>query len=332
MESSVTSCTTTIAAPTRKRQVTNTSDPNVPIGYKQCPHCGKILPVSEFTKNKGNKDGLNRWCKNCDNEAQRTYYAKRQSVPKKEKNTVKITEVPDGYKICRCCGKLKPLSEFGKDRQFADGHDTKCKECRNARRREIAAAKRTKRRAEKEAATQPKVPFDYDRRMKRAYALSFAPDTKECNQCHVVKPMTEFQTCSSNVDHIANTCKQCMSENRKRKNEQKKAKADKQKEETTMKQQTTAVRNNTQTFEYLAIGTKLYYIHNNVALEAPIRNINIDIATSGALISYIVPTDKPTEEHKIYANEIGSTVFTNPLDLVTYFFQKQDMKYNSIKK
>ena len=104
------------------------------------------------------------------------------------------------------------------------------------------------------------------------------------------------------------------------------------KEDNIMKQQTKKPQQNVQIFEYLAIGTKLYYIHGNVALEAPIRNITIDIASSGALIAYIVPTDKPMEEHRIYANEIGSTVFTSPLELINYFFKKQEMKYSIIKK
>lgn len=329
MESSVISSTTTIAAPVKKRQVTNTQDPNVPIGYKRCQHCGEILPESEFYKDKNMKDGLKYCCKKCWNKMQ-WEYQKKAAQKKKSK-----TGIPDGYKFCKCCGQVKPLSEFQHNKQSKDGYDYKCKECRNARKRETDKARRAKIKAEKETQANPKMPFDYDRRIKRAYALSFAPDTKECRQCHVIKPMTEFQTCSSNVDHIANTCKQCMSDNRKKRNEQKKA-ADTtkttQKEEITMRQNAKTVQNNTQTFEYLAIGTKLYYIHNDVAMEAPIRNISIDISSSGALIAYIVPTDKQMEEHKIYANEIGSTVFTNPLDLITYFFKKQDMKYNIIKK
>jgi len=247
MESSVTSSTTTIAVPTRKRQVANTNDSVIPIGYKRCGHCGKIKPLDEFYNNKSQPDGKRCECKECTKEAQ------------------------------------------------------------------------TKARKKK---TEPDLPFDYARRINRAQALSFAPETKECHQCHKTKPMTEFSTNNRHPDHLENICKKCMSENRREK---------KQKKTKSMKQQTT-ITQNTQTFEYLAIGTRLYYIHDNVALDAPIRNINIDIANSGALISYIVPTGKPTEEHKIYANEIGSTVFTNPLDLITYFFKKQDMKYNVIKK
>lgn len=32
---------------------------------KQCVHCGKVLPVSEFYGNKTARDGLASWCKGC---------------------------------------------------------------------------------------------------------------------------------------------------------------------------------------------------------------------------------------------------------------------------
>jgi hypothetical protein len=35
-------------------------------------------------------------------------------------------------KICRVCGKEKPISEFGKNSQYKDGLDSRCKNCRNA--------------------------------------------------------------------------------------------------------------------------------------------------------------------------------------------------------
>lgn len=229
--------------------------------------------------------------------------------------------VPAGYKRCSHCGKIKPLDEFYNNRSQPDGKRHECKCCTSECQKKRNDAQKDNKQE------QPKMPFDYARRIKRAHALSFAPDTKECCQCHEVKPMTEFQTCSKNPDHLANICKQCMSDNRKKANELKKQ----QKEEEAMKQQS-KTKNNVQTFEYLPIGTKLCYIHGEQALEAPISSVNIDITANGALISYIVPAGKPNESNRIYANEIGSTVFTNPLDLINYFFEKQNMKYNIIKK
>lgn len=206
MESSVTSSTTTIAAPVKKRQVTNKSeDVNVPVGYKRCSHCGKIKPLDEFYKDKNGKQEVKYCCKECWNKAQWQY---QKSKAKKDK------AVPDGYKRCSCCGEVKLLSEFNKDKFHKDGYQGQCRTCINAKRKERSEKKKSAQ-TETEAA-QPKLPFDYARRIKRAEALSFAPDTKECNQCHRTLPMTEFQTCSSNADYIANTCKQCMSDNRKK--------------------------------------------------------------------------------------------------------------------
>jgi Recombination endonuclease VII len=36
-----------------------------PITEKQCAHCGKTKPVSEFNINRKHKDGLAAWCKPC---------------------------------------------------------------------------------------------------------------------------------------------------------------------------------------------------------------------------------------------------------------------------
>lgn len=36
----------------------------------------------------------------------------------------------EGYKICKSCGKEKPLSEFGKCERMKDGHLNQCKECK----------------------------------------------------------------------------------------------------------------------------------------------------------------------------------------------------------
>lgn len=36
---------------------------------------------------------------------------------------------PEGYKLCKGCNEIKPLSEFHKKSKSKDGHSSKCKEC-----------------------------------------------------------------------------------------------------------------------------------------------------------------------------------------------------------
>lgn len=42
---------------------------------KQCPKCKQIFPVEMFHKNKSKRSGLSSYCKNCDKERRRNWYA-----------------------------------------------------------------------------------------------------------------------------------------------------------------------------------------------------------------------------------------------------------------
>lgn len=41
----------------------------VPDGTKRCGHCHKIKPVTEFQKNRSTYDGLQTYCRECQNAA-----------------------------------------------------------------------------------------------------------------------------------------------------------------------------------------------------------------------------------------------------------------------
>ena len=47
---------------------------NVEVKTKRCSKCGRILPITEFSKNKSRKDGLNHYCKQCDRAKRKEYY------------------------------------------------------------------------------------------------------------------------------------------------------------------------------------------------------------------------------------------------------------------
>lgn len=45
---------------------------------KICSCCGEVKFVEEFNKKKGPKDGLQHWCKTCNRERSRRYYAENR--------------------------------------------------------------------------------------------------------------------------------------------------------------------------------------------------------------------------------------------------------------
>lgn len=45
-------------------------------------------------------------------------------------------------KLCRKCGKVKPIAEFGSDAPQFDGRSCYCKDCINARQREYIALRK----------------------------------------------------------------------------------------------------------------------------------------------------------------------------------------------
>lgn len=46
------------------------------------------------------------------------------------------------WKVCRTCGVEKPLRQFYRHPNYADGHMSDCKDCKRAYQRELGALKR----------------------------------------------------------------------------------------------------------------------------------------------------------------------------------------------
>ena len=70
---------------------------------KRCSHCGRILPVTEFRKHKGTKDGLQYACKECQVEMttaakQKRTENKKEVIKEAQKEALKvklISEFPE---------------------------------------------------------------------------------------------------------------------------------------------------------------------------------------------------------------------------------------------
>lgn len=50
------------------------------IKTKKCSRCGKVLPLSEFHRNKAKPDGHSNLCKDCQNEYNREYLMKKTNA------------------------------------------------------------------------------------------------------------------------------------------------------------------------------------------------------------------------------------------------------------
>ena len=98
------------------------------IDLKKCPNCKEERLTSRFYKNKGNKDGLQSWCKECVSQARIDKYEER----KKKRHT------PVEGKRCGGCGEFKFSRHFYRNRGLKDGLMVQCKACTLSERSERA--------------------------------------------------------------------------------------------------------------------------------------------------------------------------------------------------
>ena len=87
---------------------------NQEIKTKRCSKCGRILPITEFHKDKSRKDGLQCWCKDCQKAMKKEWYqSNKDAILKKQAaynqaNKCKIAEYNAAYyqankgKIAEC--------------------------------------------------------------------------------------------------------------------------------------------------------------------------------------------------------------------------------------
>ncbi|MFD7294425.1 endonuclease VII domain-containing protein [Streptomyces sp. NPDC059897] len=91
---------------------------------KKCSSCQESLPVSTFAVNRSRPDGLQANCREC---AAAFYKRRQETLGKSVREKV---DVPEGHKLCRTCGEIKPHAEWHRNASASDGLSTKCKACR----------------------------------------------------------------------------------------------------------------------------------------------------------------------------------------------------------
>lgn len=90
-------------------------------------------------------------------------------------------------KVCKCCGKELPLTEYYKNSATKDGHDNKCKKCRN---KQIA---------------------EYDAKHKKKKNNMEEGTLRVCSTCHKKLPLSEFYKNRSRPGGHEYVCKSCKS-------------------------------------------------------------------------------------------------------------------------
>ncbi|WP_030324361.1 endonuclease VII domain-containing protein [Streptomyces sp. NRRL B-3229] len=100
---------------------------------KECRKCGRDLLLAAFALDKNRRDGLQVHCRECVAEYSAAYYRRRREAM--GKSVREHIDVPDGHKLCRTCGEVKPRSEWHRNATASDGLSTRCKSCRAAQSR-----------------------------------------------------------------------------------------------------------------------------------------------------------------------------------------------------
>ena len=99
------------------------------LSEKLCTVCNQTKPLSKFIKDKSYKDGYRNECKECKNKRMNRYLKSWSSSN---------TELPSEKK-CKQCKKVKPISEFCKDKYYKDGFHHICKSCQSQRQKDMKA-------------------------------------------------------------------------------------------------------------------------------------------------------------------------------------------------
>jgi hypothetical protein len=106
---------------TQQQQATQ----EVPGVTKTCAHCGKILPVSEFSKHTDRPGGLQSWCRQCKKEYNKIWQQNKAQAATK----APAVEQAPTTKVFSICNTKKPLQDFPKDTLEADGRHPSCWDC-----------------------------------------------------------------------------------------------------------------------------------------------------------------------------------------------------------
>ncbi len=168
---------------TEERQRTAQKKALTEQGLATCSVCGETKPLTHFYAGSKKQSGVKSWCKTCYSLRMGWEHQPRKQFP----------PAPEGYKYCRKCDALKPLSAFYDiDTQHnRDGKNSYCADCviKEAEYQRVA----------KGVKLREKYPIGY----------------KRCSMCRRILPKNEAFFAKRKTG-FQGVCKQCFRDYRKR--------------------------------------------------------------------------------------------------------------------
>jgi hypothetical protein len=78
---------------------------SLPYAVTRCPRCERVLPRSEFARDRSKASGRKSWCKTCDKAKSRRYYAanRERVLAKRAKRNAELREA--GFQVRRSWSK-----------------------------------------------------------------------------------------------------------------------------------------------------------------------------------------------------------------------------------
>jgi hypothetical protein len=99
---------------------------------KHCSKCKTTKLLGDFGKHSGSSDGLQPWCKECNNAASREHG---------RRNSARVHVDIPATKLCVRCQTVKPQQAFGRAYARTSALQSYCKECKIEYQRQRAAGK-----------------------------------------------------------------------------------------------------------------------------------------------------------------------------------------------
>lgn len=154
------------------------------ISMSLCNVCRLDLPISSFDKNKNERNGICRTCKDC-----RKIQRSKQREQLSSRTTIKIPEINK----CQKCKNTLPYTDFSKNRSKTTGLSDYCKRC-------AALTKKAK----------------YEEYSNR-HTID-EPATKKCCMCNKILPNDSFPKLKGSPTGLYQNCKKCQIGNNLRQN------------------------------------------------------------------------------------------------------------------